>query len=211
MAQYFLGGILAVIVLAMLAFTGIIWIFWREDRRENILSHIADYIRGVATRCEQLASACPNQQTKSGLEDLSLELVKKAAALQPDFGAGAAPPTERLSVYSSRWPLNLEAALMIVAESTVILLAIDYLFKLPPICVALAYFIPIVFIATRYGFVPATTGLVASALLLAFIFFPPRFSLYVGDSDQLIELLAFSGIGLVAIPIIATRGKPSMG
>ena len=212
MIQYILSAVLIIVVLSMAAFTLLTWIFWREDRRENILGRIAEYMRDVANRCDQLASACSDKQTKGGLESLSLDLTKKAAELQPDFVAGVALSTKRASpVQWSRWPVNLEASLMLVAESTVVLLAIEYWFKPEPICVALAYFVPVVFIATRYGFVPAITGLVASTLLAAFLFFPPRFNLSVADPRQLVELLVFSGIGFVAIQIIAKHKKHSMG
>jgi two-component system, OmpR family, sensor histidine kinase KdpD len=116
-------------------------------------------------------------------------------------------PTPALSRHWSRWPLNIGAALMVVALSTVILFAGDHVFKLQPISLAFAYFVPLAFIATRYGLVSATIGLIASTLLLAFIFFPPRFSLYVADIDELTELFAFFVIALIAIPIITLCRK----
>ena len=209
--QYLLSGVLLVLVPSVLAFA---WILWRElqpVQRENSPIRVAEYIADVGTQCRDLADACPDEWTKSVLENLSLDLAAKVSELQSNFVDDVTPPATRAaSARLALWPLSVEATLMIVAETTVIMLAIDYWLDLPPTSVVLAYFVPIVFVASRYGFVPAIIALVASALLAAFIFYPPRFSFYVSDRTQLIELLAFSAIMLLSIQVIAiTKNNPT--
>lgn len=208
MLQLFLDAVLLLFIGALAIFT---WIVWEEGRRDKTLRQIAEYMRDAAARCDQLANACRNEKIKSGLENLALDLIKKASELCPELADDfliAAQPTPR-----AQWHKiisEIEVPLMIVAECTVILLVIDYWLKLSPIGVTLAYFVPIVFIATRYGFAAAVCALVASVVLSGFMFFPPRFTVYFDEPRQLLELVIFSGIGLVSIPIIArhSTGAP---
>jgi K+-sensing histidine kinase KdpD len=201
MLKLFLDAVLLLFLGALGIFA---WIFWEENRRDKTFQRIAEYIRDAAARCDQLAEGCSNAKLRSGLESLSFDLTKKASEICPELADD--PLSGAQSKSSARWyriASEIEAPLMMVVECTVILVVIDYWLKLPPIGVTLAYFIPIAFIATRYSLAAAVCALVASVLLSGFIFFPPKFTVYFDEPRQLLELLIFSGIALVSIPIIA--------
>ena len=205
MLPYFLGGILTIIVPAVVLLT---WMLWRDDKRESDFE-IAKFIADISSRCDQLALTNSSEETRSSLKSLSHDLARKAAELQSEFDVVKPSVIPSLPMQVGHRISSLEASLMIVAECTVILLAIDYWAPLPPICMALAYFVPIVFVSTRYGLIPAFFALAASAVLAAFLFFPPRFSIYVADQQQRLELLAFFGIGLLTIQVIVRQMKKS--
>lgn len=203
MLQIFLDTVLLIILGSLVIFA---WIAWEEGRRDKTFRRIAEYIREVAGRCGQLADACSNTKTRSELENLSLDLTKKASEICPEIAddallAGQRAPREQWHKIVS----DFEAPLMIVAACTIILSVINYWLKLPPIDVTLAYFIPTAFIANRHGITSAVFALLVSIVLLAFVFYPPRYSIFVEDNRQLLELLLFCGICLVTVPIIAKR------
>jgi K+-sensing histidine kinase KdpD len=64
--------------------------------------------------------------------------------------------------------------------------------------VPIAYLIPVIFAATRWGIWPATLASIASMVAADFFFFPPIFSLQVDDPQEAIDLLLFLVVALVS-------------
>ena len=64
--------------------------------------------------------------------------------------------------------------------------------------VPIAYLIPVIFVATRWGIWPATLASIASMAAADFFFFPPIFSFQVEDPQEVIDLLVFLVVALVS-------------
>jgi K+-sensing histidine kinase KdpD len=83
--------------------------------------------------------------------------------------------------------VSLVTALLLLLEQTVAA-------SLVPI----AYLVPVVIAATRWGIWPATLASVASMAAADFFFFPPVFSFQVEDPQEVIDLLLFLVVALVS-------------
>ena len=166
---------------------------------------MVEFMRDAAIRCDRLARTCSNEYTKLGLESLSLELAEKARELQTDSvpSKGLLMAPNRLRLRSS--PLG--GGLNIVTVITVLLTAIDFWLRPPHL--VFAYLFPILFVAVRYGVAPAVFSLIASVLYAAFIFYPPKFTFYFDQPQQLLELLFFSGVAFLAIQIVTEQVSSS--
>jgi hypothetical protein len=103
----------------------------------------------------------------------------------------------------SRWT-GLVAAFCAVAVSTVALLAADPYFDKPHLI--FAYIPPILFVAAKFGRIPALTAVVASGVCAAFFFLAPKYSLYIGSNEDLMEWLCFCAI---AVPMSQFVGRRS--
>jgi K+-sensing histidine kinase KdpD len=64
--------------------------------------------------------------------------------------------------------------------------------------VPIAYLVPIIMAATRWGMWPATLASIASAAAADFFFFPPIYSFRVDDPQEVIDLLLFLAVALVS-------------
>jgi K+-sensing histidine kinase KdpD len=64
--------------------------------------------------------------------------------------------------------------------------------------VPVAYLIPVIVAATRWGIWPATLASIAATLAADFFFFTPRFSLQVDDPQEAVDLLLFLTVALVS-------------
>jgi K+-sensing histidine kinase KdpD len=64
--------------------------------------------------------------------------------------------------------------------------------------VPIAYLIPVIFAATRWGIWPATLASVAGMAEADFFFFPPIYSFQVEDPQEAVDLLLFLGVALVS-------------
>jgi K+-sensing histidine kinase KdpD len=78
----------------------------------------------------------------------------------------------------------------LVAFTTAVLLAIFLIWRGEHLI--FGYFIPITFVAVRYGSVPAILTVIASDLCAAYFLYPPDFSIYIADPLQVAELSFFS-------------------
>jgi K+-sensing histidine kinase KdpD len=92
--------------------------------------------------------------------------------------------------------LPLLLSLTCVGLVTVVLLLLDQTvaFNLVPI----AYLIPVIVAATRWGIWPATLASVTSMAAADFFFFPPVFSFRVDDPQEAIDLMLFLVVALVS-------------
>jgi len=64
--------------------------------------------------------------------------------------------------------------------------------------VPIAYLVPVIIAATRWGIWPATLASIASMAEADFFFFPPVFSFQVEDPQEVIDLLLFLVVALVS-------------
>jgi len=83
--------------------------------------------------------------------------------------------------------VSLVTALLLLLEQTVAA-------SLVPI----AYLVPVIIVATRWGIWPATLASIASMAEADFFFFPPIFSFQVEDPQEVIDLLLFLVVALVS-------------
>jgi K+-sensing histidine kinase KdpD len=92
--------------------------------------------------------------------------------------------------------LPLLLSLTCVGLVTAVLLLLDQTvaFNLVPI----AYLIPVVVAATRWGIWPATLASVTSMAAADFFFFPPVFSFRVDDPQEAVDLMLFLVVALVS-------------
>lgn len=68
------------------------------------------------------------------------------------------------------------------------------------------YLIPVVIAATRWGLIPALVAAVCGVIATAFFFFPPYYSLFIRDPQEVIYLLLFVFVAVV-VSQLATRLK----
>lgn len=92
------------------------------------------------------------------------------------------------------WPSLLTLA--IVGLVTAILLLFDHALALN--LVPIAYLMPVIVAATRWGVWPATLASLASAVASDFFFLPPIYSLEVHDPQEAIDLMLFLVVALVS-------------
>jgi len=64
--------------------------------------------------------------------------------------------------------------------------------------VPIAYLVPVIIAATRWGIWPATLASIVSMAEADFFFFPPIFSFQVDDPQEVIDLLLFLAVALVS-------------
>jgi K+-sensing histidine kinase KdpD len=89
-----------------------------------------------------------------------------------------------------RWIGPLSIAALLVGVTTALLLTI-YL-RSQSEHLIFGYFVPITFVAFRYGSLPAILTAVASDICAAYYLYPPDFSIYISDRLQVAELSFFS-------------------
>lgn len=87
-------------------------------------------------------------------------------------------------------------AILLVSLVTVVLLPLGY--TIAATLVPIAYLIPVIFAATRWGVWPAALAAVASMAEADFFFFPPIYSFRVEDPSEAIDLLLFLVVALVS-------------
>jgi K+-sensing histidine kinase KdpD len=94
---------------------------------------------------------------------------------------------ELFSLLMSLAGVGLVTAPLLLLERTV---AVNF--------VPIAYLIPVIFAATKWGIWSATLASIAGMAAADFFFFPPIFSFQVGDPQEVIDLLLFLVVALVS-------------
>jgi K+-sensing histidine kinase KdpD len=123
----------------------------------------------------------------------------KASAKPADGSGGSAwlledsPPSKGAS-QTEVLPLLWAFLSVGLVTAVLFLLAQDIAANLVPI----AYLIPVIFAATRWGIWPATLASVASTVEADFFFFAPIYSFRVEDPQEAIDLLLFLIVALVS-------------
>src|ERR1700730_5098714 len=95
--------------------------------------------------------------------------------------------TDVVPLLLSLGSVSLVTALLLLLEQTVAA-------SLVPI----AYLVPVIIAATRWGIWPATLASIASMAEADFFFFPPIFSFQVEDPQEVMDLLLFLVVALVS-------------
>jgi K+-sensing histidine kinase KdpD len=91
---------------------------------------------------------------------------------------------------SKLWVGPILVAAALVALTTGILLAVYLAWQSEHLI--FGYLIPIMFVAVRYGSMPAIVTTIMSDLCAAYFLYPPDFSIYIADPLQVAELSFFS-------------------
>jgi K+-sensing histidine kinase KdpD len=91
-------------------------------------------------------------------------------------------------------PLLLSFLSVGVVTAILFLLEQDVAANLAPV----AYLIPVIFAATRWGIRPATLASIAAMAEADFFFFPPVYSFRVEDPQEVVDLLLFLVVALVS-------------
>ncbi|SHL79715.1 His Kinase A (phospho-acceptor) domain-containing protein [Bradyrhizobium lablabi] len=111
---------------------------------------------------------------------------------------GVLQPDDELTAYrvlrADVLPLLL--SLLSVGLVTAVLLPLDK--AVAASLVPVAYLIPVIVAATRWGIWPATLTSIAGMAAADFFFFPPLFSFRVDDPQEVIDLLVFLVVALVS-------------
>jgi K+-sensing histidine kinase KdpD len=90
--------------------------------------------------------------------------------------------------------------LCVALLTALIVLVLNYTaFRFEPI----AYLIPVVICAIRWGFVSATVSILASAAVADFLFIPPVYSFAISDPNQIFEMGLFLFVALVTSNLAA--------
>ena len=104
-----------------------------------------------------------------------------------------------------RWLTPIAASVVLLALTTTVLwiaqahLQHDHLIFI--------YFVPTALIAIRYGSLSAMGVAIAGAFAAAYLIYPPRFSLLVEDPLDLLELVLFSLLALLASQVVSGFAK----
>ncbi len=109
------------------------------------------------------------------------------AAASNTFAPQSFLQTEVVPLLLSFGSVSLVTALLLLLEQT-----------LAASLVPIAYLVPVIIAATRWGIWPATLASIASMAEADFFFFPPIFSFQVEDPQEVIDLLLFLVVALVS-------------
>jgi K+-sensing histidine kinase KdpD len=99
--------------------------------------------------------------------------------------------------------LEPQTSLALVALGTAMLVAFDMAFDIPHLI--FAYLLPILFVARRFGQFEALTATAVYSVIAAFFFYAPRFSFYVDDVTDFVELTSFCVLALLVIQFFARQ------
>jgi K+-sensing histidine kinase KdpD len=110
-------------------------------------------------------------------------------------------PAETARSFHWRWITPITVSLALVAVTTVILWLIEA--RLNQEHLIFIYFVPTALIAIRYGSLSAMGVTIASSLAAAFFLYPPQFSLLVANSLDVLELILFALLALLASKVVS--------
>jgi glycine C-acetyltransferase len=99
-----------------------------------------------------------------------------------------------------------ELSLSMVALATAALMTVDLRFDVPHFI--FAYLLPILFVAVRFGRLPALVAMAATSLTAAFILYVPNNGLEIADSQDVAELASFFAIALLISQVFGERPIP---
>ena len=106
-----------------------------------------------------------------------------------------------------RWVTPITASAALLALTTGLLWMIDA--SLQHDHLIFIYFVPTALIAIRYGSVPAMCVTIVAAFASAYFFYAPRFSFKVENPLDLVELVLFSLLAVLASQVVSGFAKDS--
>ena len=127
---------------------------------------------------------------------------EQTGPLENDVVAAPPPGNERSlrgAFLTSALPLLLSCAGIGVVTAALLPMGQRAAANLVPI----AYLIPVIFAATRWGLRPALVASIAGIAAADFFFFPPLYSFHVDDPQEVIDILLFLVISLVSSDLAA--------
>jgi K+-sensing histidine kinase KdpD len=104
-----------------------------------------------------------------------------------------------------RWISPITVSLVLFAATTALLVVLD-----KPVAhehLIYIYFVPTALIAIRYGSVSAMCVIIGAAFAAAYFFYAPRFSLAVESPLDMLELIFFSLLALLASQVVSGFAK----
>ena len=135
-------------------------------------------------------------QERRGLRDLTARLAKSDAY---EWRAQRHKAWWQNSIAANAIPLV--ATLALVWLATISLVVINYF--VPFNLVSLLYMLPVVVAATQWGVVPGIVAAVAGAAAADFFFYPPLYSFWIRDPQDVIDLILYLLIALVTSNLAA--------
>jgi Domain of unknown function (DUF4118)/Peptidogalycan biosysnthesis/recognition len=176
---------------------------WLEPTRyEKTLKQFANYDElwapaGRARRSWTAAASAALARAKQAAVSAFVGLRgKTAAAVDRVFGT-----------INSRWH-GLCVSLGLIAVATAALLAVDASFDIPHL--VFAYLLPVIYVAIKFGRVPALIATAVSGLCAAFFLYEPVLSVYVEDSLDMADLAVFCVCALLIGQLFRKRADHSM-
>jgi K+-sensing histidine kinase KdpD len=122
--------------------------------------------------------------------------------MSADISVGAESPTRTGEpTFTRRWLTPISASALLLVLTTVVLLFLEARLKQDHLI--FIYFVPTALIAIRYGSLSAMGVAIASAFAAAFLLYPPRFSLMIDNPLDLLELVLFSLLALLASQVVS--------
>jgi K+-sensing histidine kinase KdpD len=109
--------------------------------------------------------------------------------------------------FAARNALPLVATLALVWLATIALVVINYFVTLN--LVSLIYMLPVVVAATQWGIVAGVVAAVAGAASADFFFYPPLYSLWVNNPQDVVDLILFLLIAVVTSNLAARLKRES--
>jgi two-component system sensor histidine kinase KdpD len=124
-----------------------------------------------------------------------------ANSLKNDFVSSRAPHQNRSLNSLAEGAMPIAAALTLVGLATAGLFVITSF--VPLNLIPLFYMLPVVVAATRWGFVPGLVAALAGAAAADFFFYPPLYSFWLDNRQDLIDLLLYLVVAGVASNLAA--------
>lgn len=127
---------------------------------------------------------------------------------EDDVNERLRPRRARWQSYLSANAMPVVAALALVWLATIALAVIKQFAAFDPI--TLIYLLPVVVAATQWGIVPAVVAAVAGATAADFFFFPPLYTLWIRDPQNVVDLILFLVVALVTGNLAARLKKEAL-
>ena len=103
--------------------------------------------------------------------------------------------------FIDRWATPITASVLLLSATTALLWIFDV--SLEHDHLIFIYFVPTALIAIRYGSLPAMWVTIASNFAAIYLFYAPRFSFAVDSPLDLLELVFFSMLALLASQVVS--------
>jgi K+-sensing histidine kinase KdpD len=155
-------------------------------------------MRLLGSRCERSFGVFPAKARALNLYFPMVEKLAKAGAKPAASGHGEDSQPEE-PVPHRLWmativPLLLALAGVVLVTAVLLMFSPAAALNVVPV----AYLIPVIVAATRWGIWPATLASIVATMAADFFFFTPRFSLQVDDPQEAVDLLLFLIVALVS-------------
>ena len=155
-------------------------------------------------RLDQVPRRWRRKSPSNKLAPAALPSGRAAGATLPDAGVSVRPDLDFATARKSlvrRWVTPITASAVLLALTTAVIWIVNA--RLQNEHLIFVYFVPTALIAIRYGSVSAMFMTIASTFAAAYFFYPPRLSFKVENPLDLLELILFSMLALLASQVVA--------